>query len=454
MIKKLIALLSMTRALLYPFHIYTVAFFLLFSANTRAQTANDSLLQVATLDNVVAYALEHQPQVRQAQVDEEIAEKVIKGKLADWFPQINFAYNYQRFMDLQASVIQGNVVRFGQNNTSSAQFTATQNIFNRDVLLASNTASKVRILANQNTSRSKIDVVVDVTKAFYDVLATAAQVKVSEESIRRLETSLETAYSRYTSGVADKTDYKRATILLGNAKAERKANEQALTFKRVYLKSLMGYPIDHELPVQYDTAQMEQDVFLDTLQKINFSQHIDYRILYTQRELQQANVKYSYWGFLPSLNAFGAYILNYQNDSFGELYDERYTYSYVGATLSFPIFQGGKRTARIQEEKWRRTRIDWGLVDLQNNLSAEYTRALAAYKSNLELYETQKINVSLAEEVYQVIHLQYQNGLRPYLDVTVAEAELRTTRINYFNSLYQVLASKMDVQRALGQINF
>jgi outer membrane protein len=420
----------------------------------EAQTAEDSVLQIASLDKVVQYALTHQPVVQQAQADEEIANKVIKGKLADWYPQINFTYNYQRFIDLQAAVIGGNIIRFGVNNTSSAQFNATQNLFNRDALLASSTASNVRTLASQNTSRSKIDVVVDVTKAFYDVLATAQQVKVSDQSITRLERSLQTAYSRYTSGVADKTDYKRATILLGNAKAERKANSEALLFKQQYLKALMGYPLASDLPMQYDTLQMEREVFMDTLQRINYTEHIEYKILFTQRELQEANVKYSYWGFLPSLNAFGAYILNYQNDNFGELYDQKYPYSYVGATLTFPIFQGGKRTARIQEEKWRRKRLDWSLIDLQNNLGAEYARALAAYKSNLAAYQTQQENVGLAEEVYDVIQLQYQNGIRPYLDVTVAEADLRTTRINYFNALYQVLASKMDVQRALGQINY
>lgn len=421
---------------------------------TQAQTSEDSLLQTATLDSVINYALAHQPTVQQAQVDEEIANKVIKGKLADWYPQINFTYNYQRFIDLQAAVIGGNVIRFGVNNTSAAQFVATQNIFNRDALLASSTASKVRVLAGQNTSRSKIDVVVDVTKAFYDVLATALQVKVSDQSIARLEQSLQSAYSRYTAGVADKTDYKRATILLGNAKAERKANGEALVFKQQYLKALMGYPLQGELPIEYDTLKMESEIMLDTLQALNYTEHIDYKILYTQRELQHANVKYSYWGFLPSLNAFGAYILNYQNDNFGELYQQEYPYSYVGATLAFPIFQGGKRTARIQEEKWRRKRLDWSLIDLRNNLGAEYARALAAYKSNLALFLSQRENVKLAEEVYEVIYLQYENGIRPYLDVSVAESDLRTTRINYFNALYQVLASKMDVQRALGQINY
>lgn len=436
--------------------LYAMATFLvtMLPASTWGQTVEDSVLAVATLDKVVEYAMVHQPVVQQASVDEKIADKVIKGKLADWYPQINFAYNYQRIIDKQTAVFAGNNVRLGVFNTSALQVTATQNIFNRDALLASSTASTVRILASQNTDRSKIDVVVDVTKAFYDVLATAQQVKVSDQSISRLEKSLEQAYDRYTSGLADKTDYKRATILLGNAKAERKANSEALGFKQQYLKTLMGYPLNRDLPIEYDTVKMENEVMLDTLQQMNYTEHIDYKILYTQRELQSSNVKYSYWGFLPSLSAFGAYIVNYQNDKFGELYQEDFPYSYVGATLAFPIFQGGKRTAKIKEEKLRTQRFDLSLADLRNNLGAEYARALAAYRSNLTAYLTQKENVALAEEVYQVINLQYINGVRPYLDVTVAESDLRTTRINYFNALYQVLASKMDVQRALGQINY
>jgi outer membrane protein len=424
------------------------------AGSAQNDPATDSTLQSATLDKVVQYALAHQPAVQQAEIDEEITNKVIRGKLADWYPQVNFALNYQRFIDLQTSVIGGNEIRFGVNNTSSAQFTATQTIFNRDVLLASSTASRVRIQARQNTARSKIEVAVAVTKAFYDLLATSQQIKVNEESVVRLQRSLKDAHSRYTSGVADKTDYKRATILLGNAQASLKTNRELLTYKQEYLKALMGYPAGHALPIQYDTLQMENEIVIDTLQEINYASHIDYKILYTQRELQNANVKYSYWAFLPSLNVFGAYNLNYQNNNFGDLYNKEFPYSYVGATLTFPIFQGGKRTTKIQEQKLTGKRLDASLTGLQNNLRAEYARALASYKSNLATYLVQKENVALAKEVYDVIQLQYKNGVRTYLDVTIAESDLRTTRINYYNALYQILASKMDVLRALGQINY
>jgi outer membrane protein len=193
---------------------------------------------------------------------------------------------------------------------------------------------------------------------------------------------------------------------------------------------------------------------LDTLQKINYTEHIDYRILFTQKELQEANVKYSKWAYLPSFTANGAYILNFQSNVFGELYDTTYPFSYIGASLTFPIFQGGKRVAKVREQQWTSKRLDWSLINLENALNTEYTRALSTYKASLAAYHAQRENVILAQEVYDIIYLQYTNGVRAYLDVAIAESELRTTRINYFNALYIVLSSKLDVQRALGQINY
>ncbi|HEY9044725.1 MAG TPA: TolC family protein [Ohtaekwangia sp.] len=446
--------LTLTKRKSFPWIVVIALVLPLISRAQKQDASSDSTLQVATLDKVVQYALTHQAAVQQAIIDQEITNKVIKGKLADWYPQVNFTYNYQRYFDLQSSVIGGNIIRFGVDNTSSGQINATQTIFNRDVLLASSTASKVRIQAEQNTAKSKIDVVVNVTKAFYDLLATTQQIKVNEESIVRLERSLKDSYSRYTSGVADKTDYKRATISLNNAKASLKTTQEQLLYKEEYLKLLMGYPVHSHLAVQYDSAQMEGEIPFDTLQQINFSQNIDYKLLFISKELQHANVKYSRWAFLPTLNAFGSYILNYQNNNFGELYNKKYPYSYVGATLAIPIFQGGKRIAKIQEQKWAEKRIDVSLKNMENSLNTEYVRALAAYKSNLSNYLAQKENVDLAQEVYDIINLQYRNGVRPYLDVTVSETDLRTTRINYFNALNLVLASKMDVLRVLGQINY
>jgi outer membrane protein len=414
----------------------------------------DSVLTNATLNRVIEYALLHQPMVKQAELDQEITNQTIKGKLADWFPQISFTYNFQHTGELQSSVIGGNVVKFGVNNLSSAQVNGTQTLFNRDVLLAKKTASTVEAQSGQFTARTKVNLVVNVTKAFYDVLATSQQIKIGQEDIIRLQRSLKDATSQYKAGIADKTDYKRATILLKNSQATLKSNQEQLKYKEKYLKTLMGYSVDSDLEIHYDTLQMENEVGLDTMMALDYTKNIDYRILFTQRELQKANVSYSKWAYLPSANLFGSYNFNYQNNSLYDLYLTRYPYSYIGATISVPVFQGGKRRSNLQQQKLTLDRVDWDLANLQNSLGTEYERALAAYKSSLANYLAFKENVELAKEVYDVIQLQYKNGVRAYLDVTVAETDLQRTRINYFNALYQVLSNKMDVQRALGEINY
>ena len=41
-----------------------------------------------------------------------------------------------------------------------------------------------------------------------------------------------------------------------------------------------------------------------------------------------------------------------------------------------------------------------------------------------------------------------------YLDVMTAETDLRTAQINYFNALYLVISSKIDVEQSKGTISF
>jgi len=52
------------------------------------------------------------------------------------------------------------------------------------------------------------------------------------------------------------------------------------------------------------------------------------------------------------------------------------------------------------------------------------------------------------------MELQNQSGIKTYLEVAVAEADLSTSQINFFNALYQVMSRKIDVQKSLGQISY
>jgi outer membrane protein TolC len=332
---------------------------------------------------------------------------------------------------------------------------ATQNIFNRDVLLASRSANDVRKHIRQTTTSDKIDVVVNVSKAFYDVLLTKKQIDLLDEDIVRLERSLKDAYNQYKGGIVDKTDYKQATISLNNSKAEKKTDQELLKAKIANLKQQMGYLNNNDvLDLVYDSAQMEKDVLIDTNQQVNYGNRIEYQLLETQKRLQQANLDYNRWSFLPVVSAFGNYNLYYYNNNFSKLYSQDFPNSYAGLQLSFPIFQGGRRIHDIRTAELQVKRVDWDIDFLKSNINTQYVQAMSTYKSYLNDYYILKENVGLASEVYNTVQLQYRAGIKAYLDVITAESSLRSAQSNFTNALYQVLSSKYDVQKALGGIQF
>jgi outer membrane protein len=421
---------------------------------SHAQNA-DSLLREANLQNCVQYALKHQPVVNQSLIDEQIADREIKSRLADWYPQLNLTANYQNNFHLQSTKFGEQLITIGTYNTSSAQFALTQTIFNRDVLLAKTSARDVRTGAKQLTTNTKIYVAANVSKAFYDVLLSIKRLDLLEEDIVLLERSMKDAYNQYKGGIVDKTDYQRATISLNNAKAQKKNATEELKSKYATLKLLMSYPSGQDLNLVYDSLQMANEAFsVDTLENVNYNNRIEYLLMLTQKRLQEANIKYYKWGFLPSLSAFGQYNFNYLNNQFSKLYSENFPNSYAGLTLTFPLFQGTKRVQQLKIAQLQMNRLDYDFVALKDSISAEYTQALAAYKSNLNNFQVQKENLALAREVYNIIQLQYRSGIKTYLDVVTANNDLFLAQINYTNAVYQVLTNKVDVQLALGTLQY
>jgi outer membrane protein len=82
--------------------------------------------------------------------------------------------------------------------STTVGFALSQNLFTRDVLLAARTKNDVMTNIRQTTVSDKIDVAVNVSKAFYDVLLTGKQIEVLSDDILRLERNLKDAFNQYS----------------------------------------------------------------------------------------------------------------------------------------------------------------------------------------------------------------------------------------------------------------
>lgn len=420
------------------------------------QTKKETLTGKVTLEQCINYALKNQPNIKIAYIDKEIIERNINTQLADWLPQIRGEAAYSHNLVVGSSVIdigeQSTIVRQGLNNSSNLLLQADQAIYSNELLLASKAAKYSRSQASQNIESVKINTITIVGKAFYDVLLSQEQLNILNEDIIRLEKQLKDAFAQFESGLVDKIDYKRATISLNSSKSQRKAVAERLVYKKSYLNQIMGIATNSVISLVFDDSDIAAKIALDTTNYVDQQKRIEIQQLNTQKQLQKLNVNYYKFGFIPKLSSYYNYNLNYFNNDFGNLYDRNYPASQIGLRLSIPLFQGTKRSQSLKKAVLQNESLDITIEDQKKQINTEYDLAIGTYKSNLNDWKVQQENEELAKEVYETVKLQYDEGIKTYLDLITAETDLRTSQLNYLNSLYNLLSSKIDVKRAMGTL--
>jgi outer membrane protein TolC len=158
--------------------------------------------------------------------------------------------------------------------------------------------------------------------------------------------------------------------------------------------------------------------------------------------------------FLPSVSVFYNYAYEYESNSSSQLFKKAYPYSLFGLSISLPIFTGFSRIENIHRAQLQEHELDWAEVNLKSQISAEYASALASYKSNLYAMNLMRDNKTRATNVYRIVSLQYNQGIVGYLNIIVAESNLINAEIGYIDALFQLLSSKVDLEKAMGDIPY
>ena len=432
----------------------------------RAQNADTAKTRALTMGQCIEYALQHQPGVKRAQLGESIAKTTNDINLSGFLPQVNASGNLIHYFQQSSSGSTNTTTTTGtgatttnsssgrNQNTFSPQLSATQNIFNPALAYAAKSAPLYLKSAQQVSDSTKIGVVANASKSFLNLLLTLEQINVLKEDTARLGKNVRDTYHQYKGGIVDETDYEEATISLNNSLAQLKQAKENVVPQYAQLKQVMGFPADSQFNVSFDTTEMIRHIGIDTNLQLQYEKRIEFQVLATQKKLQHLQTDYYRMAFLPTVSAFFNYNYGFGSNSLSTLFNTGYPSSLIGLSLNIPIFTGFSRINNVKKSKLEEEVLQQNEIELKSQIYTEYSTALANYKSNLyNLSQLQK-NVTLAKRTYFVVTLQYKQGIIPYLNVITAESNLITSEINYINSLFQVLSSKVDLEKSMGTITY
>ena len=212
---------------------------------------------------------------------------------------------------------------------------------------------------------------------------------------------------------------------------------------------------------------MDENILDEYSVNWDYAVRTDYRLLEANRRLQALDIKNKYAESLPSLSAFANLGYSTQSPNIGGLFvtnsdipetnmigpDKWYPYTSFGLTLNVPIFSGLQRTYKIQQAKLTMAKIENGFSLLKSQIELETRQAATNYLNAVESAKAQKENQELAANVARITKIKYEEGVGSSMEVVQAEADLREAQINYYNSLYEAIVAKIDLDKAYGKLN-
>ncbi len=449
-------------------------------AHAQSQTGESASgsQEPMTLEDALEYAYANSANMKNALLDIQIAKRDVGITKSQGLPQVNADVTYTNnfavptvFLPAEAGGFVGGggtgsggnggqapaseeeiALRFGIQHQANASITASQMIFDGSYFVGLKAARVFSDLTRKDYLLTKSNIAEQVSKAYYTALVNAERRQLVNSNMMRLDTLLYETTLLYENGFAEKIDVDRIKVQLNNVTTEYNRINRLSEVSLLLLKYQMGMPIEQEIALA-ETIQdldLEEDPLTDN--DFSYQNRQDFAKLMVNQELVQLDIKNYQMQYLPKLTLNANYGYNSGADEFGRLtnFDRWFNLGSAGVSFRLPIFDGLLKYNQIQKGKLQLQQIENSVNLLRNTIDLEIVQSRVQLENSLENLEVQEENLTLAQEVYDVTRVKYQEGVGSNLEVVDAETSLKQAETNYYNALYDALIAKVDLKKAMG----
>lgn len=422
--------------------------------------------QSFSLKQAVDYAITHQVQVKNSQIDLQNASAKISEIKAMGLPQVNGSLALTNNIVLQRVFIPARIfnpaapegeliaAKFGVENSGFANVTLSQLVFDGTYLLGLKASSVYKDLAVKSLTQSKQQVAENVTKAYYGILVNEKRLGLLSLNVARLDTLLKETRALNKQGFVEKIDVQRLDVQANNLRTELENVLRLQELSISLLKFQMSYPMDEPIRLIETLDQVELSTFnLNLKGEFSYANRIEYSILQTQENLAELDVKSIKAGYLPRLLLNANYGYNAGANAFGDLMTKQwFDNSAITVALQIPIFDGYSKKYKAIQSQNNLQKVRQSFDLLKSSIDMQRSQAKITLKNALESMKEQKANLDLANEISRVTRVKYQNGVGSNLEVLNAESSIKESQANYFTALYNALIAKVEVEKANGTL--
>lgn len=420
----------------------------------NAQTAGTNAVLKLTLDDALNIALSDNPTIKVAEQQIEV-KKISKDEA--WqtlLPSADFSGTVQYTLLAALMKLNGMEFKMGQDNTSTwnGQIQISMPIFAPTVYATMNMTKTDLINAIEQSRSSKLDLVNQVTKAYYQVILAQDSYDVLCKSLEQAQKNFDVVKSLYELGGTSEYDKISAEVQLRSLNPTVIQARNAVSLAKLQLMVLMGVDPETEIVVEGSLEDYEDLLYGEALQAGGYSlaNNTNMRQLKLNETMLNQTLHMQKMNFLPTLSLAGTY-------SFQSLYNDNwnvfdYTWaksSSIVLSLSVPIFRIGNFT-KLRSTRLQISQLNENIGYTEKQLNMQVRSYVDNMKASAEQVASNHEAIEQAEKGREIASKRYEIGKGTILELNNSEVSLTQAKLTYSQSIYNYLAAKADLDKVLG----
>ena len=421
-------------------------------AQTEQTTQNTLTL---TLDKALEIALDENPTIKVAA--EEIALKKVASKEA-WqslLPEASLNGSLDHTIKAAEMKLNDMSFKMGQDgtNTANAGLSINLPLFAPAVYRAMSMTKTDIELAVEKSRASELDLINQVTKAYYQLMLAQDSYEVLQGSYKLAEDNFNVVNAKYQQGAVSEFDKISAEVQMRSIKPNVISAANAVTLAKLQLKVLMGITADVDIKTDDNLTNYESMLFANQLKEEDMSleNNTTMKQFELNMKLLEKNVKSLKTNFMPTLSMSFSY--QYQSLYNPNINFFDYTWSNSSSlmfNLSIPLYRASNFT-KVKSVRIQMRQLDWNRIDTERKLNMQ----VVSYRNNMtassEQVVSNKENVMQAEKAVQIAGKRYEVGKGTVLELNSSQVSLTQAQLTYNQSIYDYLVAKADLDQVLGK---
>lgn len=421
-------------------------------AQTEQTTQNTLTL---TLDKALEIALDENPTIKVAA--EEIALKKVASKEA-WqslLPEASLNGSLDHTIKAAEMKLNDMSFKMGQDgtNTANAGLSINLPLFAPAVYRAMSMTKTDIELAVEKSRASELDLINQVTKAYYQLMLAQDSYEVLQGSYKLAEDNFNVVNAKYQQGAVSEFDKISAEVQMRSIKPNVISAANAVTLAKLQLKVLMGITADVDIKTDDNLTNYESMLFANHLKEEDMSleNNTTMKQFELNMKLLEKNVKSLKTNFMPTLSMSFSY--QYQSLYNPNINFFDYTWSNSSSlmfNLSIPLYRASNFT-KVKSARIQMRQLDWNRIDTERKLNMQ----VVSYRNNMtassEQVVSNKENVMQAEKAVQIAGKRYEVGKGTVLELNSSQVSLTQAQLTYNQSIYDYLVAKADLDQVLGK---